>query len=206
MGNPFYNWSTILEMKNFFLIFILLFFTIESSFSQKGTRIGYIDMNTILENIEEYKIAQKLIDERIKTWKKEIELKKLQLKKYQEELNLEKVLLTPELIEDRNDEINDFAKGIVSLQEKRFGLNGDLVKQRLGLIKPIQDQVLTAVREIAIERKYDFIFDRSSELIMLYSVKNYDISDLVLRKISIQQRNKERKKLIEERKLKQKKK
>tara|TARA_B100001778_G_scaffold106950_1_gene87540 strand:- start:145 stop:726 length:582 start_codon:yes stop_codon:yes gene_type:complete len=193
-------------MKNFFLISILFFLTIESSFSQKSTRIGYIDMKTILGNIDEYKIAEKLIDERIKSWQKEIELKKLQLKKYQDELNLEKVLLTPELIEDRNDEISDFAKSIVSLQERRFGLNGDLVKQRLRLIKPIQDQVLTAVREIAVERKYDFIFDRSSELIMLYSVKNYDISDLVLRKISIQQRNKERKKLIEERKLKQKKK
>ena len=193
-------------MKNFFLISILFFLTIESSFSQKSTRIGYIDMKTILGNIDEYKIAQKLIDERIKSWQNEIELKKLQLKKYQDELNLEKVLLTPELIEDRNDEISDFAKSIVSLQERRFGLNGDLVKQRLRLIKPIQDQVLTAVREIAVERKYDFIFDRSSELIMLYSAKNYDISDLVLRKISIQQRNKERKKLIEERKLKQKKK
>lgn len=193
-------------MKNFFLISILFFLAIESSFSQKSTRIGYIDMKTILGNIDEYKIAEKLIDERIKSWQKEIELKKLQLKKYQDELNLEKVLLTPELIEDRNDEISDFAKSIVSLQERRFGLNGDLVKQRLRLIKPIQDQVLTAVREIAVERKYDFIFDRSSELIMLYSVKNYDISDLVLRKISIQQRNKERKKLIEERKLKQKKK
>jgi len=193
-------------MKNFFLISILFFLTIESSFSQKSTRIGYIDMKTILGNIDEYKIAQKLIDERIISWQNEIELKKLQLKKYQDELNLEKVLLTTELIEDRNDEISDFAKSIVSLQERRFGLNGDLVKQRLRLIKPIQDQVLTAVREIAVERKYDFIFDRSSELIMLYSVKNYDISDLVLRKISIQQRNKERKKLIEERKLKQKKK
>ena len=193
-------------MKNFFLISILFFLAIESSFSQKSTRIGYIDMKTILGNIDEYKIAEKLIDERIKSWQNEIELKKLQLKKYQDELNLEKVLLTTELIEDRNDEISDFAKSIVSLQERRFGLNGDLVKQRLRLIKPIQDQVLTAVREIAVERKYDFIFDRSSELIMLYSVKNYDISDLVLRKISIQQRNKERKKLIEERKLKQKKK
>lgn len=193
-------------MKKFFLISILFFLTTESTFSQKSTRIGYIDMKTILGNIDEYKIAQKLIDERIKSWQKEIELKKLQLKKYQDELNLEKVLLTTELIEDRNDEISDFAKSIVSLQERRFGLNGDLVKQRLRLIKPIQDQVLTAVREIAVERKYDFIFDRSSELIMLYSVKNYDISDLVLRKISIQQRNKERKKLIEERKLKQKKK
>ena len=71
-------------MKNFFLISILFFLTIESSFSQKSTRIGYIDMKTILGNIDEYKIAQKLIDERIKSWQNEIELKKLQLKKHQQ--------------------------------------------------------------------------------------------------------------------------
>ena len=59
---------------------------------------------------------------------------------------------------------------------------------------------MTLVREIAIERKYDFIFDRSSDLIMLYSTKNYDISQLVLKKINIQERTKEKKKQIEERK------
>ena len=85
------------------------------------------------------------------------------------------------------------------MQEKRFGPNGDLIRERLKLIKPIQDQVMSAVRDIAKEKRYDFIFDRSSDLVMLYSTKNYDISQLVLRKINIQERNKARKKLLEER-------
>jgi hypothetical protein len=67
-------------------------------------------------------------------------------------------------------------------------------------LKPIQDRVLGIVREIAKERKYDFIFDRSSDLVMLYSAKNYDISDLVLRKINSQDRIKDRKKDLEKRK------
>ena len=58
---------------------------------------------------------------------------------------------------------------------------------------------MSAVRDIAKEKRYDFIFDRSSDLVMLYSTKNYDISQLVLRKINIQERNKARKKLLEER-------
>ena len=76
----------------------------------------------------------------------------------------------------------------LSLQEKRFGPDGDMVLERNMLLKPLQDQALTIVQEIA---KKKSIFDRSSDLIMLYSKKNYDISDLVL-KIELQERIKNR--------------
>ena len=81
MGNAFYNWSTILNMKKIILFSVILFFCVNQEvLSQKGVRIGYIDMNVILENIDEYIIAQTLIDKRVEVWKKEIELQKLQLK------------------------------------------------------------------------------------------------------------------------------
>ena len=105
-------------------------------------------------------------------------------------------MLTPELIADRELEIKDFAAEVVSLQEKRFGPKGDMMIQKNQLLKPVQDQVLSIVQDIAKERKYDFVFDRSSDIIMLYSAKNYDISDLVLRKIQVQERIKERKEKI----------
>ena len=100
--------------------------------------------------------------------------------------------MTPELISDREIEINDYANEIIALQEKRFGPNGDRIKQRRKLITPIQDQVLVIVQQIAEERKYDFIFDRSSDIVMLYSAKNYDISDLVLKRIKIKEKIKAR--------------
>ena len=96
-------------------IIILLVLLTQILTAQKGARIGYIDMDLILENIDEYKIAKKIIDKKIEVWKKEIELQKIQLKRYQDELNSEKVLLTQELIADRNSEINDFASGIIFL-------------------------------------------------------------------------------------------
>ena len=93
-----------------------------------------------------------------------------------------------------------FAKDIVNLQTQKFGPGGALMLQKSKLLKPIQDRVLGIVREIAQERKYDFIFDRSSDLVMLYSAKNYDISDLVLRKINAQDRIEDRKAQLEKRK------
>ena len=183
---------------------LIFLFVCIATFAQKGTRVGYMDMNVILENISEYNKANDLLDKNIEKWKKEIELKKIQLRQYEEQLNVERILLTPELIKDREVEIQIFATEIISLQEKRFGPKGDMIVQRSKLIQPVQDQVLSVVKQIAEEKKYDFIFDRSSSLTMLYSAKNYDISELVIKRINRQQRIQNRKDQIEKLKSKTK--
>lgn len=182
-------------IKFLFIVFISIISI--PIFAQKGTRVGYIDMNIILKNIDEYNKASTLLDKNIEKWKKEIELKKNQLSQYEDQLNTERILLTPELINDRELEIKDFALEIINLQEKRFGPKGDMIIQRSKLIQPVQDQVLSVVKQIAEEKKYDFIFDRSSSLTMLYSAKIYDISELVIKRINRQQRIQNRKDQIE---------
>ena len=182
------------------LLFVLFLFTTQLSLAQRGIRLAYIDMDEILENVEDYKTASSLLDKTVATWKKDIELKKMELKGREEQLQTEKVLLTQELIEDRKQEIELFRAEIIDLQTKYFGPKGNYIQQKNNLLKPIQDQVLSIVRKIAQERKYDFVFDRSSDLVMLYSAKNYDISSLVLQRINAQERIKARKKQIEERK------
>ena len=181
--------------RRLFLFFAL--FGLMQLQAQRGVRIAYIDMNIILDNIDEYQKANALLNDRIVEWKKEIELKKIQLQQYENQLEAERVLLTPELITDRELEIKDFATEIIALQEKRFGPKGDRIIQRNKLIKPIQDQVLAIVQDIARERKYDFVFDRSADVVMLYSSKNYDISDLVLKRINRQEKIKARKERLE---------
>ncbi|MEC7173865.1 MAG: OmpH family outer membrane protein [Flavobacteriaceae bacterium] len=183
-----------MKIKLFFLLFLCTLYM--GVHAQRGARIAYIDMNVILSKNKEFITANRILDEKIAQWKKEIELKKIQLKRIEDQFAVEKILLTPELIADRELEIKDFATDVVSLQEKRFGPNGDMIIQKNQLLKPVQDQVLSIVQDIAKERKYDFVFDRSSDIIMLYSAKNYDISELVLRRIQVQERIKERKEKI----------
>ena len=182
---------------NFSLVYLIL-----STFcsAQKGVRIAYIDFNEIIEKIGDFKEATKNLEQKAENWNKEIEIKKMQLKSMEDQLNSERFLLTSELIKDRQDELDIYRNEIFTLQNKYFGINGNYINQKNKLIKPIQDRVLSIVREIAIEKKFDFVFDRSSELIMLYSQKNYDISELVLRKINNQEKIKSRKEEIERRK------
>jgi len=186
-----------LIFRNTLCLLLLLIISSFTVSAQRGTRVGYIDMDYILESVEEYNKASLLLDKTIENWKKEIELKKLELQQYRDQLNAERIILTPELIKDRELEIQDFATTVIRLQEKRFGPNGDMIIQRSKLIQPLQDQVMTIVKQVAEERKYDFIFDRSSSATMLYSAKNYDISDLVIKRINRQQKIQERQNQIE---------
>ena len=105
-----------------FLLIVFISFINISTFAQRGTRVGYIDMNIILKTIYEDNKASTLLDKHIEKWKKEIELKKIQLNQYEEQLNTERILLTPELINDRELEIKDFASEIINLQENDLDL------------------------------------------------------------------------------------
>ena len=153
-------------------------------FSQRGVRIGYVDMEYILENVEEYRDATEQLDAKAQKWKQEIELKQSAIDQMKKDLMAEKVLLTDELIAEREEEIQVLEGEMLKYQQDRFGPQGDLVLQKQLLIQPIQDQVFNEVQKIGGNKRYDFIFDKSADVVMLYSEKRHDISDLVLREIA----------------------
>lgn len=152
--------------------------------AQRGVRIGYVDMDYILENVTEYQTANKQLATRVQKWKAEVEEQKSSIDQMRSDLAAEKVLLTKELIQEREDEINALELQMKDYRQDRFGPQGDLVRQRSQLVKPIQDQVFNAVQEIAGNKKFDFVFDKSADVVMLYADRRYDISDQVLRSIN----------------------
>lgn len=152
--------------------------------AQRGIRIGYIDMEYILENVPEYKEATSQLETKVQKWKSEIEIKLAEVDDMKKELHNERVLLTKELVEEREEDIFFKEKEILDYQQSRFGPAGDLVIQKKQLVQPVQDQVFNAVQEIATTKKYDFVFDKSADVVMLYSADRHDISDLILRNIS----------------------
>jgi Skp family chaperone for outer membrane proteins len=169
-------------MRKHFLIPILALIVVNTVQSQtRGTKIGYIDMEYILQNVPNYTEASVQLEQKAQKWKQEIESKKIEIDKIKEALKAEKVLLTKGLIEEREMEIKFLENEMLDFQQDRFGPNGDLMIQKSKLVKPIQDQVFTALQDIAEAKRYDFIFDKSSDLTMLYSAKRFDISDQVLR-------------------------
>ena len=168
------------------VLFLLAIASIISltTYAQKSVRIGYIDTEYILQNVPEYQDASTQLESKVDRWKAEIEKRLSEVDQKKKQLTAESVLLTPELIEERQEEISIEETEILDYQQKRFGPNGDLMIQRKQLMEPIQDQIFTAVQEIATARKYDFVFDKSADVVMLYSADRYDISDQGLRSIN----------------------
>ena len=169
-------------MKTYLLYFFLFFF-ITDTFSQKSERIGYVNMEYILSQMEDFKTASTQLEEKVNKWKNEIEIKKNEIQKLKDSLDIERPLLSFNIIEDRESEIEFEEKRLNEYQIKRFGVNGDWVAQEYMLIQPIQDKVLNIVEVISKQKKFDKIFDESADAIMFYSEKKYDISDLVLKSI-----------------------
>lgn len=166
------------------LVVLLVVFATATITAQRSVRIGYVDMEYILENVEEYREANEQLANRVQKWKLELDKEKAIIHQMKKELMGEKVLLTAELISEREEEIQILEKEMLEYQQNRFGPAGDLVLQKRRLIQPIQDQVFNEVQKIGANKKYDFIFDKSADVVMLYSEKRHDISDLVLRGIS----------------------
>ncbi|CAA9197180.1 OmpH family outer membrane protein [Flavobacterium collinsii] len=167
--------------KQFLFIFLALIVANTSQAQTRTTRIGYIDMEYILENVSDYKEAKAQLELKAQKWKQEIETKKIDINNLKESLKAERALLTKELIDEKETEIKFLETEMMDYQQKQFGSDGNLMHQKAGLAKPIQDQVFTAVQDIAEAKNYDFIFDKSSDLTMLFSNKKYDISDQVIR-------------------------
>ena len=118
-----------------------------------------------------------------KDWQEEIEAMYGNVEKMYKDFQAEKVLLTEEMKTKKEEEIVNKEKEVKDLQQKYFGRDGSLFDKRQELIKPIQDEVYRAVKEIASEGNYAVIFDTASGANMLYTNPKYDKSDEVLEKL-----------------------
>lgn len=167
-------------MKN--LILTILFFAL--ALPASAQRFGYVDTDYILENLPQYTQAQQRLKAQTEQWNQEIQNRQETLKKRQADFMNEKVLLTEEQAKKEQEDLDFEAKQILELQEKRYGQDGDLIRLRKSLVKPIQDQVWAAVKEVAEKRNYGFVFDKASDLIMVYTDPKFDISREVLLKLN----------------------
>jgi Skp family chaperone for outer membrane proteins len=189
------------------IFFATLLFNSNVNAQSRGIKIGYIDMEYILEKTSSYAEAKNQLEQKAEKWKQEIEAKKSDIAKLKEALKTEKVLLTKELIEEREAEIAFQENEMSEYQQKKFGPNGELIVQKAMLIKPIQDQVFNAVQDLAEARKYDYIFDKSSNLTMLFAANKHDLSERVIQALTRsekrEQMTKKQQKLEEENQRKQ---
>ena len=161
----------------FGLIFVLFSTTL---FAQ---RYAFVDSDYILNNIPAYKAAQDKLNKLSLDWQKEIEAGYTEVEKIIKEFNTEKILLTDEMIKQRETEIYAMEKAVKDLQHRFFGPKGELFVKRQELIKPIQDEIYNVIKDIAEKGNYAIIFDTAAGATILFTDPKFDKSDEVLEKL-----------------------
>ena len=151
--------------------------------SAMAQKFAFVDSDYILQNIPSYNAAQNELDKVSETWEAEVAAEYEEIEKMYKTYQSERVLLTDEMKTKRQEEIIAREHSVKDLQAKYFGPDGDLAKKRQELVKPIQDAIYKAVKELSAEGSYAIIFDTASGASILYSNPRYDLSDEVLKKL-----------------------
>jgi len=146
-------------------------------------KFAFVDTEYILNNIPAYKSAQGQIDKLSADWQKEIETQYGEVDKLYKNYQAERVMLSDDMRKKREDEIVSKEQAVKELQRKYYGPEGELAKKQQELVKPIQDQVYKAIKEMAVEGGYAAIFDTSADASILYANPKNDRSDEVLERL-----------------------
>ena len=145
--------------------------------------VAYIDMQYILKNLPQYETANEQLTMISKRWQKEIDAAQQEVQILVSNYQTEQIFLSADMKKKREDEILEKEQQVLELKRKYFGENGEWYKKRESLLKPIQEEIYNAVQEIADEKKYDIVKDRSADPSLIYMSSRLDISDQVLEKL-----------------------
>ena len=169
-------------MKRILIIAFLSLVALAPIAAQKFS-VAYVDMQYILKNLPQYETANEQLNMISKRWQKDIDAAQNEAKILVTNYQTEQIFLSADMKERREAEILAKEQEVLELKRKYFGQDGEWYKKRESLLKPIQDEVYNAIQDIANEKRYDVVKDRSSEPSLIYMSSKLDISDQVLEKL-----------------------
>jgi outer membrane protein len=167
-------------MRKIGVLISLMLLTSAIAVAQK---YAFVDSEYIRKNIPAFTTAQEQLDKLSKQWEKEVADGYAVVEQMYKSYQNDAVLLSQEMKTKREEAIITKEKEMKDLQNKYFGMEGDLFKKREELVKPIQDEIIKAIKEMAVEGSYAVIFDTAAGGNILFANPKYDLSDQILEKL-----------------------
>ncbi|MBC7398721.1 MAG: OmpH family outer membrane protein [Mucilaginibacter sp.] len=169
-------------MKKVILVLAFTFLGFTASFAQ---RFGYVDSDYILKHMPDYVSAQKQLGALSDQWQKEVDNRFQEIDRMYKAYQADQVLMSADMKKRREDEVVTKEKAAKDFQRQKFGPSGELETKSSSIMKPIQDKVAKAVQAVAEAENLDMIFDKNSEVIMLYANPRYDKSADVITRLGL---------------------
>ena len=160
------------------VVALMLVFAAASAWGQ--VKIGHISSEAIMKQLPDAQDAQKQLDALVAQWQAELNKMQADWKQKYEDYDRKKLIMTDQRRADTERELRELDQKIADYRNQKFGQNGELFQKQEELMKPIQDRVFAAIQEIAQEDGYDYIFDKSGEILLMYTNEKLDLTQKVL--------------------------
>jgi len=146
-------------------------------------KIAWVNSQAIMDKLPEAQDAQRQLDNTVSQWQGELTKMQTDWQKKYDEYDKKKLILTDQLRAQSEKELQDLDKKIADYRTKKFGQNGELFTKQNELMKPVQNKIFKVIQDIAKEDGYDYVFDKSGDILLLYSNDKYDLTAKVFERI-----------------------
>ena len=147
------------------------------------SKIGHINSEAIMQTLPEAVDAQKTLDQLVTQWEGELQKMQADWKRKFDDYDKRKLILTDQARADAERELRELDQSIADYRNKKFGQNGELFQKQNEVMKPVQNKLFKVLEEVAKEDGYDYVFDKSGEILLLYSNDKHDLTRKVLQRM-----------------------
>ena len=165
----------------FFCMLFALFNLKPEIFAQ--TKVGYIDSKRIIDAMQDSRDAKLRLDNLVTEWQGELKVLQDSLKFIKDDYEKKKLILTDQLKQQTEAQITGLETAVTNFKVQKFGENGEYFQKHTEFMKPVQDRIFKAIETVAKDGGYDYVFDRSSDIMLLYVNENYDLTAKVIKEI-----------------------
>lgn len=170
-----------LPSGNLLLLLLAFIFVSAVNNSIAQTKVGYIDSKRIIESMQESVDAKQRLENLVSQWQGELKTLQDSLKSMKDDYDKKKLILTEQLRQQKETEIKDMETSVGNFRVQKFGEGGEYFTKQTEFMKPVYDRIFKAIETVAKEEKYDYVFDRSSDILLLYVNENHDLTAKVSR-------------------------
>jgi outer membrane protein len=153
------------------------------SISSAQMKIGFINSEAIMQQLPEAQDAQKQLDALVADWQGEITKMQGEIQKRFEDYDRKKLIMSDKRRAEVEKEIQDLDRSMVDFRTRKFGTNGELFTKQNEMMKPIQDKLFKAIKDVADEEGYDYVFDKGSSTLLMYANEKHDVTNKVIAKL-----------------------
>jgi outer membrane protein len=169
--------------SKFFAILLVALSLAGASSARAQAKIAWVNSQTIMDKLPEAQDAQRQLDNVVQQWQTDLTKMQTEWQKKFEEYDKKKLILTDQLRAQSEKELQDLDKKIADYRTKKFGQNGELFNKQNELMKPVQNKVFKVIQDVAKEDGYDYVFDKSGDILLLYSNDKYDLTAKVFERV-----------------------